>query len=102
MRGKAQKKITPPPADTHNVTARCLEEFFWLGYRRGVNRLRSGKIFAGFEETRLFNPVTGTPDVDSPKEETAQVMGYRCGFAGLSVEDAAADLKEFLRQSMEP
>jgi hypothetical protein len=92
-----------PSADRFNdVTARLMEEQFWIGYRRGFNRFRYGKIFAGYDEV---NPVTAnafTPRDIVSLEKIAGTMGYRFGSKGLSVTEAAEEYKVFMKEIEEP
>ena len=79
-----------------------MEESFWFGYRRGLNKFRYGKIFAADDE---FGPVTadtiGCGDV-ATLEQIGRSMGYRLGSKGLSVEEAAEEYRKFLRDPEEP
>jgi hypothetical protein len=101
MQGTAKGRITSSPGEFSDVTARRMEEQFWIGYRRGLNRLRFGKIFAGYEEAATISANTVTPGDVATLEEIARIMGYRFGSKGLSVEEAAVEYKKFLREMEE-
>jgi hypothetical protein len=102
MQTTVKGRKTPSPCEFNNVTAHRLEEQFWIGYRRGFNRFRYGKIFAGYDEV---TPVTANVfthrDVAS-LEKLAGTMGYRFGSKGLSVTEAAEEYKVFLKEIEEP
>jgi hypothetical protein len=82
-------------AEEQNAILR--QEDFWFGYRRGVNRFLHGKIFADKEELDDGSESgDSSPDGSSPLE-IARCNGYRSGCAGLTVEEAAVNLRKLLQ-----
>jgi len=77
------------------------EEEFWFGYRRGLNRFRYGKIYAYNEDLNAGSETADSSPNGSSPLEFARLMGYRSGCAGLSVEEAAVHLEQFLRGEKE-
>ncbi len=73
------------------------EPEFWLGYRRGLNRLKYGNIFGSAEEHRSWSEIPHNLDEEPSIELVARGIGYRAGYMGMQVEGAAEKMREFLR-----
>jgi len=86
---------------TAEQLAILLEEEFWFGYRRGLNRFRYGKIFADKEELNGGREIADSSPNGSSPFDIARRMGYRSGCEGLSVEEVAVHLEQFLRGEKE-
>lgn len=77
------------PGDTAKLDTAFWEPEFWLGYRRGLNRRLHGKIFGDEEEHHRWHDITDKLEDEPSIELVARGMGYRAGFAGCNVEEAA-------------
>jgi hypothetical protein len=69
---------------------------FWLGYRRGLNRRLYGKIFGDSEFHRSWHDIPDNLEEEPSIERVVRGMGYRAGYAGLNVEEAAGKIIEFI------
>lgn len=93
MKGQAGQSLHTPD----NCLDRAYwEPEFWFGYRRGLNRLRYGKIFGSDEEHHSWHDIPETLEEETSVELVVRGMGYRAGYAGLTVEEAAERAKEFI------
>jgi hypothetical protein len=77
------------------------EPEFWLGYHRGLNRRRYGEIFGNSEEHQSWHDIPDNLEEEPSIERVARGMGYRAGYAGLTVEEATGGIKEFINISKE-
>ncbi|HOI17275.1 MAG TPA: hypothetical protein PK036_13135 [Geobacteraceae bacterium] len=85
-------------AVTVTASAVVRQEDFWFAYRRGMNRLRFGKIFGSDEEHASRLNIPAGLEGDVYLEALARVIGYRSGFAGDTVEEAGLKIVEFLKE----
>jgi hypothetical protein len=98
MQKTEKGRLAPSDGEFSDVTARRMEEQFWIGYRRGFNRFRDGKIFAVDEEIAHVTANALTPLDIATLEKIAWSRGYQVGSAGLIVTEAAEEYKGFLRE----
>lgn len=73
------------------------QEEFWIGYRRGMNRFLHGEIFADKDEVNAGSESDDPAPNGSSPLKIAWRSGYRSGCAGLTVEEAAINLKKLLQ-----
>ncbi len=74
------------------------EPEFWFGYHRGLNRRNYGKVFGSNEEHRSWHDIACNPEEEPSIERIAGGIGYRAGYAGMNVEEAAEKIRELMKE----
>jgi hypothetical protein len=88
-------------ADLENPEVIYWEQDFWLGYRRGLNRLHHGKIFGSDEEHRARLDMPETLQEGLSIHRVAEGVGYRAGYAGFDVMEATDKIRGFIKTLQE-
>jgi len=96
MSDKTDKSSALSAVDPDRFNSIYWEPDFWLGYRRGLNRRLYGKIFGNDEEHRSWYEIPDNLEEEPCVERIARGVGYRIGYAGISLEQAAGKIKEFM------
>jgi hypothetical protein len=68
------------------------DQEYWLGYQRGMRRHYHGEKSGTAEEHTLWMSLT---DDRLDQVRRYRGLGYRAGFAGMSISDAIQDLAKF-------
>jgi hypothetical protein len=97
MRKESGKTTLSVADDAGKFNPVYWEPEFWTGYRRGLNRRRYGEIYGNPAEHRSWHDIPENLDQEPSIERVAWGMGYRAGFAGLTVEEAAEKIMEFIK-----
>ncbi len=85
-----------PTGGTAKLKPAFWEPEFWLGYRHGLNSRLHGKIFGDEEERHRWHDIPDNLEDEPSIELVARGMGYRAGFAGCDVEEAASKGRELI------
>jgi hypothetical protein len=101
MGNRAEKQTPPANVDPEKLQLKYWEHDFWNGYRRGVNRLRHGKLFGSDEEHRRWLEMPEDLEEGLSIEIVATDAGYRAGHAGLDVVEAVENIRELIRSLQE-
>jgi hypothetical protein len=101
MQEETEKKSALTADDLEKLDPRYWEQDFWLGYRRGLNRRLYGEIFGNAEVHRSWHDIPDNLEKEPHIERVASGIGYRIGYAGTPIEEAAEELKKFIKSLKE-
>jgi hypothetical protein len=88
-------------SDLENLEVFYWEQDFWLGYRRGLNRLQQGEIFGSDEDHRARLDMPETLQEGLSIHRVAEGVGYCAGYAGLDVLEATEKIRDFMKTLQE-
>lgn len=71
---------------------------YWFGYQRGIRRLQHGESFGTDAEHDLWMSLANEHGGDDSRKYRG--LGYRAGFAGMTIADAIKDLQTALAPSL--
>jgi hypothetical protein len=101
MQEETDKGSVSTADDLGKLDPRYWEQDFWLGYRRGLNRRLYGEIFGNAEVHRSWHDIPDNLEEEPFIERVARGIGYRIGYTGAPVEEAAEELKIFIENLKE-
>lgn len=101
MKKGTEQRTHVSAADLEYLEVLYWEQDFWLGYRRGLNRLQHGKIFGRDEEHRARLDMPETLQKGLSIHRVAEGVGYRAGYAGLDVLEATEKIRDFMKTVQE-
>ncbi len=82
--------------DSMKLKTAFWEPEFWFGYHRGLSRHLYGDIFGNQDVHHRWHDIPDDLEDEPSIELVARGKGYRAGYAGLTVEEAAMGIKEFV------
>ncbi len=95
--GKKSRTGPHTPDNAGKLNPAYWEPEFWLGYRHGLNRRRFGEIFGDAEEHHRWHDIPDNLEEEPSIELVARGIGYRAGFAGIDIEQAAEKIRDFMK-----
>lgn len=96
---KRERKETPvfTTDELEKLKRGYWEPEFWLGYHRGLNRLRYGNIFGSTEQHSASSDIPDNLEDEPSIEKVAMGIGYRAGYMGMQIEGATEKIREFMK-----